>query len=78
MKIVNITFRCIAVIFMVSVGILMYKISENIEYLAGSTDYQIQLLDQIAGNVEPMSQLKGLGYNRSFSCSINTPRILDV
>ena len=63
---------------MVSVGILMYKISENMEYLAGSTDYQIQLLDQIAGNVEPMSQLKGLGYNRSFSCSINTPRILDV
>lgn len=56
----------------------MYKISENIEYLAGSTDYQIQLLDQIAGNVEPLIQLQGLGYNRSFSCSIDSSRYLDI
>jgi hypothetical protein len=78
MKIVNITFRCIAVIFMITLGLLMYKISENIEYLAGSTDYQIQLLDQIAGNVEPLIQLQGLGYNRSFSCSIDSSRYLDI
>ena len=74
MKIVKITTMCVAIIFMVSVGILTYKISENIEYLAGSTDYQIQLLDQIAGNVEPLMQLQELSSNRSFSCSINTPR----
>lgn len=78
MKIVRITTMCVAIIFMVSVGILTYKISENIEYLAGSTDYQIQLLDQIAGNVEPLIQLQGLGYNRSFSCSIDSSRYLDI
>ena len=78
MKIVRITYMCVAIIFMVSVGILTYKISENLEYLAGSSDYQIQLLDQIAGNVEPLMQLQGLNRNRSFSCSINTPRILDI
>ena len=76
MKIVNITFMCIAVIFMVSVGILTYKISENMEYLAGSTDYQIQLLDQIAGNVTHLQQFEGLTRYRSFSCTINTPRFL--
>ena len=66
------------VTWMITVGILVLKIAENTEYLALSSDYQIELLDQIAGNVEPMSQLKGLGYNRSFSCSIDTARTLEL
>ncbi len=66
------------VVWMITVGILVMKIAENTEYLALGSDYQIELLDQIAGNVLPMSQLKGLGYTRSFSCSIDTGRTLEL
>ena len=66
------------VVWMVTVGILVWKIAANTQYLALSSDYQIQLLDEIAGYSEPLSQLNGLGYNRSFSCSIDSSRYLAI
>tara|TARA_Y100001949_G_C15836852_1_gene264478 strand:- start:298 stop:534 length:237 start_codon:yes stop_codon:yes gene_type:complete len=78
MRVIRIGFIVITVAWMSFTAYVLVRIAEDLSYLSGSSDYQIQLLDQIAGNVEPLMQLQGLNRNRSFSCSINTPRILDI
>jgi hypothetical protein len=78
MRVVRIGLIVITVAWMAFTAYVLVRIAEDLSYLRGSTDYQIQLLDQIAGNVEPLMQLQGISRNRSFSCSINTPRILDI
>ncbi len=78
MKVIRIGFIVIAVAWMSFTAYVLVRIAEDLTYLSESSDYTIQLLDQIAGNVEPLLQLQHLDHNRSFSCSINTPRILDI
>ena len=78
MKVVRIGFMVVTLIWMAFTAYILVRIAEDLSYLRGSSDYTIELLDQISGNVEPISQLQHLGHNRSFSCSIDTPRILDI
>lgn len=78
MKVVRIGFMCFIITWMLFTAYVMLKMAEDLDYLRGSSDYTIELLDQISGNVEPISQLQHLDRNRSFSCSIDTPRILDI
>ena len=68
----------IILMWMAFTAYILVRIAEDLSYLRGSSDYTIELLDQISGNVEPILQLQHLDRNRSFSCSINTPRILDI
>ena len=78
MRVIRIGFIVIAVAWMAFTAYVLVRMAEDLTYLSESSDYTIQLLDQIAGNVEPLLQLQHLDHNRSFSCSINTPRILDI
>jgi hypothetical protein len=78
MRVIRIGFMLIAVAWMAFTAYVLVRIAEDMSYLSESSDYTIELLDQIAGNVEPLMQLQGLNQNRSFSCSIDTPRILDI
>jgi hypothetical protein len=78
MRVIRIGFVVITVAWMSFTAYVLVRIAEDLSYLSESSDYTIELLDQIAGNVEPLMQLQGLNQNRSFSCSINTPRILDI
>ena len=78
MKVVRIGFMVVTLIWMAFTAYILVRIAEDLSYLRGSSDYTIELLDQISGNVEPILQLQHLDRNRSFSCSINTPRILDI
>jgi hypothetical protein len=78
MKVIRIGFMVIILMWMAFTAYILVRIAEDLSYLRGSSDYTIELLDQISGNVEPILQLQHLDRNRSFSCSINTPRILDI
>ena len=78
MRVIRIGFVVITVAWMAFTAYVLVRMAEDLSYLSESSDYQIQLMDQIAGNVEPLMQLQGLNRNRSFSCSIETPRILDI
>ena len=78
MKVIRIGFMVIILMWMAFTAYILDRIAEDLSYLRGSSDYTIELLDQISGNVEPILQLQHLDRNRSFSCSINTPRILDI
>ena len=78
MRVIRIGFVVITVAWMSFTAYVLVRIAEDLSYLSESSDYTIELLDQIAGNVEPLMQLQGLNRNRSFSCSIETPRILDI
>ena len=78
MRVIRIGFIVIAVAWMSFTAYVLVRIAEDLSYLSESSDYTIELLDQISGNVEPILQLQHLGRNRSFSCSIGQPRILDI
>ena len=78
MRVIRIGFVVITVAWMSFTAYVLVRIAEDLSYLSESSDYTIELLDQISGNVEPILQLQHLGRNRSFSCSIGQPRILDI
>ena len=50
---------------------LGFNILDQITYLAESSDYNIQLLDNIWSELDPLGELGLLSHNRSFSCEIN-------
>jgi|14BtaG_2_1085337.scaffolds.fasta_scaffold14621_2 hypothetical protein len=60
----------VTVTWMVIMIWLGFNILDQLIYLAESSDYHIQLLDNIWGELEPLSELGLLGHNRSFSCEI--------
>ena len=57
---------------------LGFSILDRLTYIAESTDYEIQLLDSIYGEMEPLSTLGLLSRNRSFSCEIGWQDVLIV
>ena len=50
---------------------LGFNILDQLTYIAESSDYHIQLLDNIWGDLEPIGDLGLISKGRSFSCEIN-------
>ena len=54
-------------------GLVLYigfNMLDRLDYISESSDYHIQMLDLIYGELEPLGELGLLGHNRSFSCEI--------
>ena len=49
---------------------LGFNILDQLTYLAESSDYHIQLLDNIWGDLEPIGDLGLISKGRSFSCEV--------
>jgi hypothetical protein len=49
---------------------LGFSILDRLTYIAESSDYHIQLLDNIWGDLEPIGDLGLISKGRSFSCEI--------
>ena len=62
---------CIATVtWMVLMIWLDFSILDRLTYIAESSDYHIQLLDNIWGDLEPIGDLGLISRGRSFSCEI--------
>jgi hypothetical protein len=49
---------------------LGFSILDRLTYIAESSDYHIQLLDNIWGEMEPIGDLGLISQGRSFSCEV--------
>ena len=56
-------------------GLVLYigfNMLDKLDYIAESSDYEIQLLDLIYGELEPVGQLGLISQGRSFSCTVDS------
>lgn len=60
----------VTVTWMVLMIWLGFSILDRLTYIAESSDYHIQLLDNIWGDLEPIGDLGLISKGRSFSCEI--------
>lgn len=60
-----------SVTWMVLMIWLGFGILDRLTYIAESSDYHIQLLDNIWGELVPVGDLGLISQGRSFSCEIN-------
>ena len=60
----------VGVTWMVLMIWLGFGILDRLTYIAESSDYHIQLLDNIWGDLEPIGDLGLISKGRSFSCEI--------
>ena len=60
----------VTVTWMVLMIWLGFSILDRLTYIAESSDYEIQLLDNIWGDLEPIGDLGLISKGRSFSCEI--------
>ena len=60
----------VTVTWMVIMIWLGFNILDQLIYLAESSDYHIQLLDNIWGDLEPIGDLGLISRGRSFSCEV--------
>ena len=57
------------------IGLVLYigfNMLDKLDYIAESSDYEIQLLDLIYGELEPVGQLGLISQGRSFSCTVDS------
>ena len=59
-----------ATVWMVIMIWLGFSILDRLTYIAESSDYHIQLLDNIWGEMEPIGDLGLISQGRSFSCEV--------
>ena len=60
----------VGVTWMVLMIWLGFNILDQLTYIAESSDYHIQLLDNIWGELDPLGDLGLISKGRSFSCEI--------
>ena len=60
------------VAWMVTVLYIGFNVLDKLDYIAESSDYEIQLLDLIYSELEPVGQLGIISSGRSFSCEVNS------
>ena len=56
-------------------GLVLYigfSMLDRLDYISESSDYHIQMLDLIYGELEPVSNLGLISQGRSFSCEVNS------
>ena len=56
-------------------GLVLYigfNMLDKLDYIAVSSDYEIQMLDNIFGELEPVGDLGLISQGRSFSCTVNS------
>lgn len=56
-------------------GLVLYigfNMLDKLDYIAESSDYEIQLLDLIYSELEPVGHLGIISSGRSFSCEVNS------
>jgi hypothetical protein len=56
-------------------GLVLYigfNMLDKLDYIAESSDYEIELLDLIYGELEPVGQLGLISQGRSFSCEVDS------
>ena len=59
------------VAWMVTVLYIGFNMLDTLDYMAESSDYEIQLLDLIYGELEPVGDLGLISQGRSFSCTVD-------
>lgn len=59
-----------ATVWMVIMIWLGFSILDRLTYIAESSDYHIQMLDNIWGEMEPIGDLGLISRGRSFSCEV--------
>lgn len=59
-----------ATVWMVIMIWLGFSILDRLTYIAESSDYHIQMLDNIWGEMEPIGDLGLISKGRSFSCEV--------
>ena len=71
MKVIRIGFMVVTLIWMAFTAYILVRIAEDLNYLRGSSDYTIELLDSIAGDVQPIGDLGLISRGRSFTCTVD-------
>jgi hypothetical protein len=59
------------VAWMVTVLYIGFCMLDTLDYMAESSDYEIQLLDLIYGELEPVGDLGLISRGRSFHCTVD-------
>ncbi len=56
-------------------GLVLYigfNMLDKLDYIAESSDYEIQMLDNIFSQLEPVGDLGMISQGRSFSCTVDS------